>query len=391
MYFNNVKSLEDLKKQFKQLAMKHHPDRGGDAETMKAINNEYDRLFPIWKAKDKVNNSETSESTRSEFYTRNGWKGENYNRNLSTKEIAKKIREELKIEFSDCKFSVIIKTYSGGSSIYVTLMEAPKNVLAKDIKTDNITGIIIGRNGSKYLNEYGNTIAKKVNEIIDSYRLDDSDSMIDYFHTNFYGFFYIGKWDKPFQVVYREKKQSKTTKDNSKESSTETSNEFEIVENIEKNGIELYFKGIPDADFRQQLKENGFKWNPKKKCWYAKKSDDIMDFLNSLTGNKDDNIPETPAETIEKIINDLHLEKGEDFSYYFDIIKENNIEKDSLKANVIKYHLFRYGRPSIVALIDWCDKCNLDKLLPAEEISQEIADIIYQKIIDSLNDGQMVA
>lgn len=44
-YFNNIHTLEDLKTQYKILAMKHHPDRGGDEETMKVINAEYDTLF----------------------------------------------------------------------------------------------------------------------------------------------------------------------------------------------------------------------------------------------------------------------------------------------------------------------------------------------------------
>ena len=49
MYFANVRTLEDLKKEYRRLAMKHHPDRGGDLETMKAINAEHDRLFNILK------------------------------------------------------------------------------------------------------------------------------------------------------------------------------------------------------------------------------------------------------------------------------------------------------------------------------------------------------
>lgn len=44
-YFKNVKSLEDLKNQFKALARKNHPDAGGNADTMKEINCEYDALF----------------------------------------------------------------------------------------------------------------------------------------------------------------------------------------------------------------------------------------------------------------------------------------------------------------------------------------------------------
>lgn len=44
-WFNNPKSLEELKKQYKTLAMKHHPDHGGTVEDMQQINAEYDRLF----------------------------------------------------------------------------------------------------------------------------------------------------------------------------------------------------------------------------------------------------------------------------------------------------------------------------------------------------------
>ena len=36
-----------------------------------------------------------------------------------------------------------------------------------------------------------------------SYNYDDSDSMTDYFDTNFYLSVYVGKWDKPFKIVQR--------------------------------------------------------------------------------------------------------------------------------------------------------------------------------------------
>ena len=48
-------TLEELKKLYKSLAMKHHPDViGGDAETMKKINAEYDHLFPLLKDLNKI-------------------------------------------------------------------------------------------------------------------------------------------------------------------------------------------------------------------------------------------------------------------------------------------------------------------------------------------------
>lgn len=44
-WFNSPKTLEELKKQYKALAIKHHPDRGGKTSDMQAINAEYDALF----------------------------------------------------------------------------------------------------------------------------------------------------------------------------------------------------------------------------------------------------------------------------------------------------------------------------------------------------------
>lgn len=39
-YFVGVTTLDDLKKTYRHLAMQYHPDCGGDAEKMKAINTE---------------------------------------------------------------------------------------------------------------------------------------------------------------------------------------------------------------------------------------------------------------------------------------------------------------------------------------------------------------
>ena len=42
-------TLDELKKQYRKLAMLNHPDRGGNLDTMKAINNEHDALFEVLK------------------------------------------------------------------------------------------------------------------------------------------------------------------------------------------------------------------------------------------------------------------------------------------------------------------------------------------------------
>ena len=48
-YFNNPTTLEELKAQYKKLAFQYHPDVGGDNESMKAVNAEYDELFSVLK------------------------------------------------------------------------------------------------------------------------------------------------------------------------------------------------------------------------------------------------------------------------------------------------------------------------------------------------------
>ncbi len=44
-YFQNIHSLADLKKEYRRLALEHHPDKGGDTAIMQQVNTEFGRLF----------------------------------------------------------------------------------------------------------------------------------------------------------------------------------------------------------------------------------------------------------------------------------------------------------------------------------------------------------
>lgn len=46
-WFANVRTVEELRKQYRQLMKKHHPDVGGSTEDAKQINAEYDRLYAV--------------------------------------------------------------------------------------------------------------------------------------------------------------------------------------------------------------------------------------------------------------------------------------------------------------------------------------------------------
>ena len=61
-YFKECKSVEECKKLYKKLAFIHHPDRGGDTETMKAINAEFDYVIEnhIFKDTKKDNTKKTA-------------------------------------------------------------------------------------------------------------------------------------------------------------------------------------------------------------------------------------------------------------------------------------------------------------------------------------------
>jgi curved DNA-binding protein CbpA len=66
-YFNPTpRTLEELKKQYRELAMQHHPDMGGSDEAMKVVNAEYDALFPKLKNMHQTKNGETYERETAE-------------------------------------------------------------------------------------------------------------------------------------------------------------------------------------------------------------------------------------------------------------------------------------------------------------------------------------
>ena len=60
-YFKDCTSKEECKKLYKKLAFIYHPDRGGDTETMKAINAEFDYVMEnnIFKSSKKDTKKDT--------------------------------------------------------------------------------------------------------------------------------------------------------------------------------------------------------------------------------------------------------------------------------------------------------------------------------------------
>lgn len=56
-YFNNIHTLEELRKEYKRLVKSNHPDNGGSVETIKIINVEYEICFKVLEKADSVSSN----------------------------------------------------------------------------------------------------------------------------------------------------------------------------------------------------------------------------------------------------------------------------------------------------------------------------------------------
>lgn len=147
----------------------------------------------------------------------------------STKDITKWVRQTLKENFPDLKFSVTFSSYSGGSSMSVAVIESKTMRFLKtfeEISETEIRSIANARNDSVEevktwikkvmestkcdINQYhiesdwqitdqGKKVLKAIMKIVNKHNWDKSDSMIDYFDVNYYVNISLGKWNKPFK------------------------------------------------------------------------------------------------------------------------------------------------------------------------------------------------
>ena len=296
-YFSHCKTLDELKAEYRRLVKKFHPDMGGDTATMQQINNEYDMMFPALKLKYNQSASEptheTAESTRNEFYTQYGFKGRNYDINLSTKDIAQRIRDYVKTSYPDCKFSITTHYASMCSEISVVLMSGPYAAFVNGKDHKGVNHYHVERD--EELTDWARAVMLDVNDCIRSYHYDDCDGMIDYFDVNFFYDLAVGKWDKPYAVTNKPRKIcAPETKCNTTAPAVKNENQpqtapsklatLRVEFNSELDGIEVYFASKPSQETRDALKAAGYRWHSVKKCWYAKRSEERLQALKKIEG-----------------------------------------------------------------------------------------------------------
>lgn len=210
-YFTNRMTLDEVKKVYRQNALKFHPDLGGTDEAMQELIAEFEIAFAIAKRNGSVRTTETASSVQRDFYTQNGWRGSRYKTGLTTKDIAKIVRNYIKQVYPTYRFSVT----SSYSTIDIALMEYPIELLNEALtenKKEAYTQYLLKRehqlnhyciSKDDWINPIILEVLEDINNLLNSYRYDDSNAMIDYFDTNFYPSISIGKWNKPAKFVER--------------------------------------------------------------------------------------------------------------------------------------------------------------------------------------------
>ena len=205
-YFQNINSLADLKREYRRLALQHHPDKGGDTAVMQQVNVEFEKLYDVWKDSTNMSADTTgyeydySGATAKEYteyvYNEYRWKGCNY-KGQHAPEIVERVRAWLKETYPRYRFSVRRENYN---SIYIRLMSADFEAFTKESGKvqDTINHYSIERNPD--LTDRAKEVMMNVCDFVMSYNFDDSDAMTDYFHTNFYLTLGIGSYRKPYKV-----------------------------------------------------------------------------------------------------------------------------------------------------------------------------------------------
>lgn len=225
--------------------------------------------------------------TKMNFYTASGWAGSNYDSNLSTKEIAAKVRVFAKKNFPEFKFSVRSEWSMYTDSMAVELKAGPCIPFVEGSRSAERGYMSTMSNVKAWKDELTPEIFKALDAVTtyaSSFRYDDSDGMQDYFDTNFY---LSIKVSDEYKVV-----EPKTKKSSVKAEKVEEAKEVEAVTVEGLKIVDYSEKAIAvfgdTKAIKEQLKELGGRFNPslnyngeKRAGWIfsKRKADEVRELL----------------------------------------------------------------------------------------------------------------
>lgn len=195
------------------------------------------------------------------FYTQNGWAGSNYDSKLSTKEIAAKVRSYAKKNFPEFKFSVRSEWSMYTDSMYIELKSGPCVPFVEGSRSAERGYMSTMSSVKAWKDELTPEVFAVLNAVSNyasSFRYDDSDSMQDYFDTNFYLKIKVSDEYKVIEPKAKKSNVKAEKVEKAKEVEAVTVEGLEIVDYSEK-AIAVF--GDTKA-IKEQLKELGGRFNP---------------------------------------------------------------------------------------------------------------------------------
>ena len=190
--------------------------------------------------------------------------------------VNEKIREGLKKQLPNCKFSVL----KDNNTIYITLLSGNFRAFkefsqAKEDGYYEVWKSNIEENHA--LTDTAKEVMKKVKEIAEVYNYDNSDISTDYFDVNFYLRMYIGDRERPYQI-----KESNTTARPPRPARPAATNSDDELIYVFKSGWKMFKRIVKEkivfvlvkdketptnkeewASIKGEiLIETGFKWSP---------------------------------------------------------------------------------------------------------------------------------
>lgn len=129
--------------------------------------------------------------TQDKGYTGYKWTGSKYQRGKDVAEIAKEIRIQIKEAIRENtlpqgSYSVTIERFAGGRAINIKIKAFEFPMFNPAWLDAEMRGEERQMPNCERLSKVARLAREKLKSMLDAYRYDDSDGMIDYFDTNFY-------------------------------------------------------------------------------------------------------------------------------------------------------------------------------------------------------------
>lgn len=229
------------------------------------------------------------------FYTANGWAGSNYDRKLSTKEIAAKVRTFAKKNFSDFKFSVRTEWSMYTDSMYIELKAGtciPFVEGSRSAERGYMSTMSTVKGWEDELTPEMFKVLDAVTTYASSFRYDDSDGMQDYFDTNFYIHIKVGD---EYQVVEPKGKNNTLKKGKEDAAGVVEYVKAECLEIVDYSEKAIAVFGDTKA-IKDQLKDLGGRFNPalnynseKRAGWIfsKKQADKVRELLTPVKSERE--------------------------------------------------------------------------------------------------------